>query len=64
MTANGYRYDRFFRELLAHDMAFEGGPQPGEAFPDFELPTVDEDRVRKADFVGERPLLMIFSSFT
>lgn len=64
MAATGYRYDRFYRELLAHDMAFEGGPRPGEPFPDFALPTVDGGQVRKADFVGILPMLMVFSSFT
>jgi peroxiredoxin len=32
--------------------------------PDFDLPAVDGDRVRKADFVGRRPLLLAFASFT
>ncbi len=32
--------------------------------PDFELATTDGDRVSKNDFVGERPLLLVFSSVT
>jgi hypothetical protein len=64
MTGTGYRYDRFHRQLLVHDFAFEGGPVPGEPFPDFALPGVDGDVVRKSDFVGARPMLMVFSSFT
>lgn len=59
-----YRYERFHRELLAHDMAFEAGPAPGEPFPDFTLPTAGGGQVRKTDFVGNRPMLMVFSSFT
>jgi len=66
-TANGalsgYRYPHFKRQLLAHDMAFEGGPGPGEPLPDFDLETTDGGRVRKSDFAG-RPLLLYLASFT
>lgn len=64
MSDTTYRYGRFHRELLAHDMAFEGGPRPGDDFPDFHLTTVDGERVSKSDFVGAQPMLMVFSSFT
>jgi hypothetical protein len=59
-----YRYEHFRRKLLAADMAFPGGPAPGREMPDFDLPTTDGGRVRKADFVGHRPLLLAFASFT
>lgn len=59
-----YRYPHFKRELLMEDSAFAGGPSPGEPMPDFDLPTTDGGRVSKDDFVGERPLLLIFSSYT
>ncbi len=59
-----YRYPHFKRELLADDSAFEWGPSPGELIPDFELSTTDGGRVGKSDFVGERPLLLVFSSYT
>lgn len=39
-------------------------PRPGEQMPDFDLPTTDGDRLRKADFVGVRPLLLTFGSVT
>jgi peroxiredoxin len=32
--------------------------------PDFDLPTTDGGRVRKHDFVGQRPLLLTFGSVT
>lgn len=36
-----YGYQHFKRELLLEDMAWRGGPRPGEAMPDFDLPTTD-----------------------
>jgi hypothetical protein len=62
--AEDYRYPHFRRQLLLEDRAFTGGVRPGDALPDFDLPTTDGGRVRKADFVGERPLLLTFGSVT
>jgi hypothetical protein len=59
-----YRYAHFKRKLLMEDMGFSAGPPPGEPMPDFDLPATDGGRVRKSDFVGERPLLLIFGSVT
>ena len=59
-----YRYPHFRRQLLMEDRAFSGGPGPGRPMPDFDLPTTDGGRLRKADFVGQRPLLLIFGSIT
>jgi hypothetical protein len=39
-------------------------PPPGVAFPDFDLLTTDGKRVRRADFIGRRPLLLTFASLT
>jgi hypothetical protein len=58
------RYEHFRRRLLAADLAFLGGPAPSREMPDFDLPTTDGGRVRKDDFVGHRPLLLAFASFT
>ncbi|MFN2556127.1 MAG: hypothetical protein ABR592_04530 [Nitriliruptorales bacterium] len=41
-----------------------GGPKPGEPFPDFDLRTVAGEHIRKADYVGRRPLLMLCGSIT
>jgi hypothetical protein len=46
------------------DLRFLRGPQPGEAMPDFDLPTTEDGRVRKSDWVGRQPLLMAFGSIT
>ncbi len=59
-----YRYHHFERSLLMDDLTFTGGPQPGQPMPDFDLPTIDGARVRKEDFVGQRPLLLTFASVT
>ncbi|HET8632073.1 MAG TPA: hypothetical protein VFL91_31990 [Thermomicrobiales bacterium] len=58
-----YRYPHFRRELVLEDLAFRGGPWPGQPLPDFDLPTAGGGRVRKHDFVG-RPLLLLFGSVT
>ena len=63
-AATRYRYDHFTRVLFMEDMAFSGGPQPGQQMPDFDLPTTDGRRVRKADLTGRRPLLLTFASVT
>lgn len=59
-----YRYENFQRKMLAADMGFFGGPEPGQEMPDFDLETPDGGRVRKADFVGQRPLLLALGSHT
>lgn len=59
-----YRFDRFQRQLLYHDLRFEGGPGPGERFPEFGLPTTDGRRIDLAAATSQRPMLMIFASFT
>jgi len=46
-------------------IARAGHLQVGDAAPDFELPTHDEsDTVRLSDFRGERPVVLVFGSYT
>lgn len=59
-----YRFDRFQRQLLYHDMGFEGGPGPGEPFPRFDLAAIDGGRVTLDEAIAQRPMLMVFASFT
>jgi hypothetical protein len=54
-------YQRLMRPELA----------PGEPAPQFELPLLDPEthqpsgeRIRLADFAGERPVALIFGSYT
>lgn len=63
-TATEYRYAHFKRELIVEDTGFTGGVRPGDPMPDFDLTTTDGGSVCKADFVGRRPLLMVFGSIT
>lgn len=59
-----YRFDRFRREQLLEDRSFRAGHVPGWQMPDFDLPTVTGGRIRKADFMGQRPVLFTFGSLT
>ena len=59
-----YGYPHFKREMLLEGLYFRGGPTPALPMPEFDLPTTDGDRLRKSDFVGQRPLLLTFASIT
>lgn len=60
-----YRYPRFDRHHVLSDLrGFTGGPTPGEDMPDFDLPTLDGTRLRRTDFVGKRPLVLVTGSYT
>lgn len=59
-----YVYDHFYRALMSEDYEFRHGPGPGEPMPHFELPTVDGPELRKQDFLGKRPLVLVFGSIT
>lgn len=58
-----YRYAHFQARRLVEDLAFTGGVRPGDAFPDFDLPTLVGGRLSNADLTG-RPTLMYFASVT
>ncbi len=59
-----YAYLHFKREMLLEGLYFRGGPPPGLPMPEFDLPTISGDPLRKSDFVGRRPLLLTFASIT
>lgn len=63
-AANDDRILRFRPGRLLRARWLQGGPQLGEPFPDFALHTVPGHQIEKADYVGERPLLLLFSSTT
>ena len=49
--------------LLMGDFRFRKNTlTAGDPFPQFELPTTDGQRIRKDDYVGKRPLLVVFGS--
>ena len=41
-----YAYQHFTRELLVEDLAWRGGPRPGQQMPEFDLPTTGGGRLR------------------
>ncbi|WP_175408797.1 deiodinase-like protein [Streptomyces sp. TRM64462] len=59
-----YRYPHFHSRLVIDDLRFRGGPGPGHAMPDFDLPTVDGGRISRSDFIGHKPLLLTMGSVT
>ena len=47
------------------NVARKGATRVGEMAPDFELPTVDRSRVvRLSSFRGDRPVALVFGSYT
>lgn len=59
-----YRSAHLQHEMIEEEMGFHGGPVPGEPMPDFELPTTDGGVVRKSDYIGRIPVLMVMNSIT
>jgi len=59
-----YLSQKFSTSQLLADLRFAAGPKPGEAMPDFDLETVSGERVRKSDYVGTRPMLLVMGSYT
>ncbi len=52
-----------FETLWTHARA--GALGPGDAAPDFELPTLDRrETVRLSSFRGSRPVALVFGSYT
>lgn len=55
----------FYRNLMAPELT------PGDPAFDFELPVLDSEthapsgrRIRLSDFTGERPVALVFGSYT
>lgn len=63
-AANDDRILRFRPGRLLSAMWLQGGPEPGEPFPDFALRTVPGHQIEKSDYVGKRPLLLLVNSTT
>jgi len=59
-----YRFDHLTLPMVMKDMRFVStDPAPGERVPAFDLPTIDDGRLRSSD-LGGRPVLLIFGSST
>ncbi|MFQ5947747.1 MAG: TlpA family protein disulfide reductase, partial [Acidimicrobiia bacterium] len=65
VSGDEYRYEHFRTRQLFHDLMFRlSALRAGRPFPDFDLETTTGERVRKKDFIHERPLLLITASVT
>lgn len=61
-----YNYPEFKKEKLTKIMErqFGDAPQPGDRAPDFELRTIDGDKVRLSDYRDEKNVVLTFGSAT
>jgi len=61
-----YNYGRFSREQLKTALAAKemSGPRAGEEAPDFELPTLEGEKIRLGDYAGEKNVVLTFGSAT
>ena len=59
-----YDYPSFRLPRLLNDISFESGPYPGEAFPDFDLPTTKGGRITRDQLIERGPALITMGSFT
>lgn len=68
VMGSDYNYERFTRKILTSDLmasrAFGRGPKPGVRAPDFELRTLEGDRLRLSAFRGEKNVVLTFGSAT
>jgi peroxiredoxin len=62
---DAYNYESFTRsESAGKSGEFKSSLRAGEDAPDFELPTLDGDRVRLSAFRGKKHVLIEFGSIT
>ncbi len=60
-----YNYESFTRSGSAGKAAaFMSSLRAGEEAPDFELPTLDGERIRLSQFRGQKHVLLEFGSIT
>jgi peroxiredoxin len=62
-----YNYDRFEKSVLLKDLAgtkFGTAPEPGDKAPDFQLRTLDGEKIKLSDFRGEKNVVLTFGSAT
>jgi peroxiredoxin len=61
-----YNYPEFKKTMLMKiaETQFGNAPEPGDRAPDFELRTIDGDKVRQSDYRGEKNVILTFGSAT
>jgi peroxiredoxin len=57
---------RYRKEFQAWQKKYDAlAPKPGDVAPDFELRDVNgENPIRLSDFRGQKPVVLVFGSFT
>ena len=65
-ASRNYNYRSFTREQMSKDLTAKSmhGPKAGEEAPDFELPSLDGERVRLSDYRGDKNVVLTFGSAT
>ena len=64
-VSDSYNYTSFSRsESSSKSNEFKNSLRAGEAAPDFELPTVDGERLRLSALRGRKHVLLEFGSIT
>lgn len=63
---SNYNYDEFKKEHLAKMVTkqFGDAPDPGDRAPDFELRTIDGDKIRLSDYRDDSNVVLVFGSAT
>ncbi len=63
---SNYNYDEFKKDQFAKMLTkqFGDAPDPGDRAPDFELRSIDGDKVRLSDFRDESNVVLVFGSAT
>jgi peroxiredoxin len=61
-----YNYPEFKKTMLATiaGKQFGDAPEPGDRAPDFDLRTIDGDKIRLSDYRGEKNVVLTFGSAT
>lgn len=62
-----YNYDHFNKAILLKDLGgtkFGSAPEPGDKAPNFELRSLDGEKVQLSDFRGNRNVVLTFGSAT
>ncbi|HEV2117487.1 MAG TPA: redoxin domain-containing protein [Terriglobales bacterium] len=61
-----YNYRRFSREQLQQELATKqiSGPKAGEKAPDFDLASLEGEKIRLSDYAGEKNVVLTFGSAT
>ncbi|HEU5336614.1 MAG TPA: deiodinase-like protein [Terriglobales bacterium] len=65
-ASRNYNYRSFTREQMSKDLTAKrmNGPKAGEEAPDFELPSLEGERVRLSDYRGDKNVVLTFGSAT